>query len=168
MEYSYISGVDKARKIREKYHLNDFPVDVKKICDSIGISVQYVDFEEIERRSGVEVSSVLTWKNGQYTILVNDCYSDASARFAIAHELGHYFIHAKDHPKDITASFRGDGSQKELTANKFAAELLMPEKLLEEEYGKMVIPVSDTLARKFKVPKDEMCKRLDHLEWRYI
>ncbi|MDE7244901.1 MAG: hypothetical protein K2O18_13140 [Oscillospiraceae bacterium] len=44
----------------------------------------------------------------------------------------------------------------------------MPEKLLEEEYKKMVIPVSDTLAKKFKVPKSKMCRRLDKLAWMYI
>lgn len=53
-------------------------------------------------------------------------------------------------------------------ANKFAAELLMPKALVEEEYSKMVIPVSDTLAKKFGVSKLAIRVRLDSLGMIYV
>ncbi len=69
---------------------------------------------------------------------------------------------------DIIASFRGDQSLREVQADKFAMELLMPAKRVREEYGKLVIPVAASLARKFEVPIDVMKKRLDQLELMYI
>lgn len=93
---------------------------------------------------------------------------DVRARFTIAHELGHYFLHIKDDARQIVTSFRRGQSPRETAANKFAAELLMPKNLIKEEYAKMVIPVSDTLAKKFEVSKPAMRIRLDSLGLMYV
>jgi len=44
----------------------------------------------------------------------------------------------------------------------------MPKNLIKEEYAKMVIPVSDTLAKKFEVSKPAMRIRLDSLGLMYV
>lgn len=55
-------------------------------------------------------------------------------RFAVAHELGHFELHpahsyaALCHDKDLRESYRRDGREAE--ANAFAAEFLMPERLV--------------------------------------
>lgn len=168
MEGQLISGIAQARKVRWDYDLNTFPIVLDKVCTSLGINVRQADFSKIERKVGRKISGALVKNGEQYIILVNEDGSNAQIRFAIAHELGHYFLCSEDGPKRITVSFQGDASEKEVTANKFAAELLLPENLLEEAYSQMVIPISDSLARKFKVPKAEMCRRLDKLGWMYI
>ena len=99
---------------------------------------------------------------------MNEDESDVRARFTIAHELGHYFLHVKNDSRQIVTSFRRDRSHRETAANKFASDLLMPKKLIKEEYSKMVIPVSDTLAKKFEVSKPAMRIRLDGLGLMYV
>ena len=78
---------------------------MEKLCDSLGIEIQYVDFSEIEGRIGKEISGALQKHGKTYTILVNEDESDVRARFTIAHELGHYFLHVKDDPRQIVTSF---------------------------------------------------------------
>ena len=68
----------------------------------------------------------------------------------------------------IVASFKGDSSEVEDEATLFAMELLMPRELVLREYKKLVIPVSDSLARTFQVPKEMMCKQLDSMGLTYI
>ena len=168
MGSEFLSAGAEARRILKKYKLNSLPIDVEKLCDSLGIEIQYVDFSEIEGRIGKEISGALQKHGKTYTILVNEDESDVRARFTIAHELGHYFLHVKDDPRQIVTSVRRDRSPKETMANKFAAELLMPKALVEEEYSKMVIPVSDTLAKKFGVSKLAIRVRLDSLGMIYV
>lgn len=163
-----LSAVMEARKVLEKYKLDSIPIDVERLCCSLGIKVHYVDFSAIEGKVGKEISGAIQ-KNGKtYMILVNEDESDVRSRFTIAHELGHYFLHVKNDSRQIVTSFRRDRSPRETAANKFAAELLMPKKLVKEEYSKMVIPVSDTLAKKFEVSKPAMRIRLDSLGLMYV
>lgn len=74
----------------------------------------------------------------------------------------------EDNDNKVITSFRMDRSPAERQADKFAAELLMPENLLRQEYAKMIIPVSDSLAEKFNVSKQAMKYRLDSLELIYV
>lgn len=161
-------AVVEARKVLEEHKLNQLPIDVEYLCESLGIRVQYVDFSSIEDKVDKEISGAIQKRGETYTILVNEDDPDVRARFTIAHELGHYFLHVKDDPRQIVTSFRRDRSPRETAANKFAAELLMPKALIKREYSKMVIPVSDTLAKKFNVSKPAMRNRLDDLKLMYV
>lgn len=168
MGCEFSSPAATARKVLQRYDLNHIPIDVESLCKSLGIKIQYIDFSPIERQVQKKISGAIQKKGEKYIILVNDTESDARIRFTIAHELGHYFLHVKDDPRKIVVSFRKDQSPKETEANKFAAALLMPKEQLQKEYSKMVIPVSDTLAKKFKVSKSAMRNRLDSLGWMYV
>lgn len=60
---------------------------------------------------------------------------EGKRRFTIAHELGHFEMHKNisiHNDSDITLNNFKEGNQ-EAEANQFAAELLMPEKLFQEE-----------------------------------
>nr|WP_325295139.1 ImmA/IrrE family metallo-endopeptidase [uncultured Oscillibacter sp.] len=162
------SAISTARKVLEDYKLNRIPIDVEGLCDSLGIKIHYVDFSSIEGKVKKEISGAIQKNGDTYTILVNENESDVRARFTIAHELGHYFLHVKNDSRQIVTSFRRDQSPRETAANKFAAELLMPKKLIQEEYAKMVIPISDTLAKKFEVSKPAMRIRLESLDLMYV
>ncbi len=163
-----ISPVMVARNVLKTKKINNIPVDVEKICATLGIQIQYVDFSEIENKIGKKISGAIQKSNQAYTIFVNEDELSVRSRFAIAHELGHYYLHRQDDTREFITSFRGDKSSREKEANKFAAELLMPRKLLEQEYTRMVIPISDSLAKKFHVPKSAMRLQLDNLKLMYI
>lgn len=168
MGSEFLSAAAEARKVLDKYDLNNLPIDVEKLCMDLKIPVHYVDFSSVERKVGKKISGAIQKDDGAYTILVNEDESDVRIRFTIAHELGHYFLHVKDDPRKIVVSFRRDQSARETAANKFAAELLMPKDLIKREYSKMVIPVSDTLAKKFNVSKPAMRNRLESLGLMYV
>ena len=168
MKSELFSAVAEARNVLESYNLTQIPIDVEGLCKTLGIRVQYVDFSSIERRVRKEISGAIQKWGEEYTILVNEDDPDVRARFTIAHELGHYFLHVKDDPRQIVTSFRRDRSPRERQADKFAAELLMPQALIKREYSKMVIPVSDTLAKKFDVSRPAMRNRLNDLKLMYV
>jgi hypothetical protein len=88
------------------------------------------DFAEMEGAEG------LTDPNGEFIQIREDVYmaaisGDGRARFTIAHEMGHFFLHTGI---PLARSTRGDGiasyRKSEPQANQFAAELLMPRKLM--------------------------------------
>ena len=171
MNNKSLSPVSTAREVlkvlqdAEKFCL---PIDVDFLCKYYEIRILYVDFSSMENKIKKEIAGAIQKHDEKFTILVNDNDSEVRARFTIAHELGHYHLHMKDAPGKIITSFRRDQSKRETQANQFAAELLMPRKLIEREYHKMVNPVSDTLAKKFNVSKPAMRIRLDNLGLMYV
>lgn len=165
---TFVSPISEAKNIVSKYKINEIPVDVEAICRKEGISVYYVDMSEIEAQTKKQISGIIQKQPGKCVIFVNENDIRSRQRFTIAHELGHFFLHMEDEENKVITSFRMDRSSKETQANLFAAELLMPEELVQKEYKKMVIPVSDSLAEKFHVSKQAMRIRLDNLELVYV
>lgn len=83
---------------------------------------------------------------------INDGHSATRQRFSIAHEIGHALLHLPAEPpasgdavvdKPIEVLFR-DGiaamgvDKREIEANAFAAELLMPAKALRERFRELI------------------------------
>lgn len=81
--------------------------------------------------------------SGIYQIVVNKYHSVVRKRFTLAHEFAHFVLH-KDFLKqgnkfEDTILFRSSdsiGNKKELEANQFAADLLMPKEIFETEIKK--------------------------------
>ena len=174
-EFRIVSPMRTAEEVRKTHELNNVPIDIEDLCSRLNIPVFYADFTEIEDMVKKDVAGVIRHLRGteqrpeSTTILVNDQDAKVRQRFTIAHELGHYFLHMKERDTDEPIiSFRSDNSPREREANSFAAALLVPEDLLREEYGKMVIPVSDALADIFRVSKAAMRIRLEELELLYV
>lgn len=109
------------------------PVPVEKLVSLLGIRLIYKFFE-------TDVSGLIGPENGEVIMCVNQKHSETRQRFTIAHELGHYSLHGKD-GTFVDVDFRGsvyrDGistraiDAREMEANAFAAELLMPLFFLE-------------------------------------
>lgn len=82
------------------------------------------------------IAGLLKFENGQVNIYVNEYQSVNRQRFTIAHEIGHFILH-KDFIKGqkINAFYRKDfdnfSDPIEQQANLFAANLLMPEKVIK-------------------------------------
>jgi Zn-dependent peptidase ImmA (M78 family) len=108
--------------------------------------------------------------DGKYQIYVNVTHSPLRARYTIAHELGHYFLH-KDFREFVDPELNlyrcQIGEQEsneramEIQANMFAASLLMPVELLSTRFAS----VRDVgqLAREFRVSRSAMGIRIASL-----
>jgi len=129
-----VKAYDLAAEVREKVHGHrGFPIDPAQIAGKLGINVV-----KIELPDGVS-GALLKDKNEEPIILLNRDDVFQRQRFTCAHEIGHYIdrIESTDESVDDKEyeyiDFR-DGSsstgdqEKEIFANKFAAELLMPKK----------------------------------------
>jgi Zn-dependent peptidase ImmA (M78 family) len=118
---------------------NKFPVDPVKIARDLGIDVLEVEFEP-------NVAGAIFKEPGQDpTIFINATDSASRQRFTVAHELGHYVMHADepdafDYVDNRSAVSGADdhASPVERFADAFAASFLMPAKevnrLMKEKY----------------------------------
>jgi len=170
MNNEFKSPIRAARDLIIREQLSVPPINVVSLCEKENIQIYYIDFSEVERLVGKNISGAIQKApDGRCRILVNENDRETRARFTIAHELGHYYLHMDDSDGGkLITSFRMDQSPIETQANQFAAELLMPESLIREEYEKMIIPISDSLAKIFNVSKKAMRVRLDSLELMYV
>lgn len=152
------------------------PIRVEDIAKSLGIKVLAYGFED-------DISGVLVIDKESATIGYNQTESRVRRRFTIAHELGHFILHKDESDmfmdKQYKALFRSPGftypekTQKlEQEANKFAACLLMPEKLLRNEIEKMEFDLHSEddikqLAKIFDVSATSMSFRLSNLGYKF-
>jgi Zn-dependent peptidase ImmA (M78 family) len=109
------------------------PIDVEKIASAIGAEIKKDDFDE-------SLSGFAFQKHGSKFIGVNSSEGIQRQRFTIAHELGHLFLHKQSsvsYDKGMMLmrnTHSSDGTDiKEIEANRFAAELLMPEDSLRHD-----------------------------------
>jgi hypothetical protein len=92
-------------------------------------------------------------------------------RFSVAHEVGHYLMHASETQEAVycrAADLRPDPASpdhlRERQANRFAAELLMPESLVAREVG-LYGADPFALAERFAVSEVAMGFRLVNLDY---
>ncbi len=136
-------------------------IDVFKVAERIGIEVKNSTFSD-------EISGLLVKRGNNPVIGVNCRHHPHRQRFTVAHELGHYILHGGEAIHyDIGGEplyFRSESiyNADEREANRFAAELLMPEHLVSRciEAGTCTV---DTLAEIFDVSEDAMRYRLVNL-----
>lgn len=152
------------------------PVDVLYIAKALNIEIRIRDFAD-------DLSGFAYQKDGEKVIGVNANDGHLRQRFTIAHELGHIHLNPRDDlsvDRNFALQYRnGLSSQgtdlKEIEANYFAAELLMPEAFLREDiegYQKDngFIDFEDDkivmlLAEKYQVSKHAMTVRLASLHY---
>lgn len=91
-------------------------------------------------------------------------------RFAIAHQLGHYFLHYDEEDYKDSTFFRGlEYSNEELEANEFAVSILMPEVDYRQFANKHAYDSTsnsydaEKVAKHFKVPVEAAIYRGERL-----
>lgn len=146
------------------------PVDVYRIARNLGIEV-------VERPKlvvqGEEASGFLLRTRGRTICVLNEDDHPNRKRFTVAHEIGHYLLHPFQETY-IDWNFRNNKSSegtdhREIEANGFAAELLMPEELIRAEVPSPLNVIEDDerirgLARRFRVSPQAMTHRLTNLD----
>lgn len=158
--------------MRDRYKL-----DLGALCKSLGIDVYLTEFDS-EQISG----AIYRTKDGSgFEIYTNRNHAPNRRRFTIAHELGHYISFKKGsysydpfmtcgHFRDAVALRRdhdgGPYDNAESEANLIAAELLMPEHLVNKLADQGVD--IETMADLFGVSQAAVAIRLRFLEYRVI
>lgn len=117
-------------------HLREFPVNLNKIAKSIDAHVEIAQLKD-------GLSGFAFQQNGTKFIGISSTDGALRQRFTFAHELGHIFLHKNDAVNYDTGlmMMRDDRStngsdEKEIEANRFAAELLMPEDEVRKDMSK--------------------------------
>ena len=116
-------------------HQQEAPIDVSAIAEELGVKIYSKALAE--GVSGVIVRDVQYGTASGFAIFVARDEPSVRQRFTAAHELGHFVLHKGqigDRIEDnyLLRSNRLSNAQ-EVEANKFAAELLMPFRLIESE-----------------------------------
>jgi Zn-dependent peptidase ImmA (M78 family) len=149
--------------------VNEPAIPVERMARLLGAQLRYVPFEG-------DLSGLLSQEQGRIIIGVNELHPKTRQRFTIAHELGHLELH---HPSELHIDhhyrilLRSERSSQaidpeEIEANAFAAELLMPQTMLEKDIGEQAIDYEDDemireLAHRYKVSLQAMIFRLTNL-----
>lgn len=118
-------------RLLEEHGIKKPPVPVEAIARAGGAEIRYSPFEG-------DISGMVFRDNARVVIGVNSLHHPNRQRFTIAHEIGHMLLHkgVEVHvDRAFRINLRNDVSSKavdpeEIEANRFAAELLMPEHML--------------------------------------
>lgn len=149
-----------AQKILGAYWDGKLPVDVHHLTKVMGIRVEKNPF--LGCSGQIELTT-----NGP-VITVKDTEIGTRQRFTIAHEIGHFALgHLNQgHPlfRDEASNFKtGVFLPVERLANQFAAELLMPERVVSYAITNKGYKTLESLAALFGVSEVAMSWRLKNL-----
>lgn len=165
---------EKVRDLLEKHGVDEAPVPVEVIARREGLQI-------ISSPFGGDVSGALLRSGDVAGIAVNASQSPVRRRFTIAHELAHYLLDHRPDEDHIDWEFtvlrrdeltsRGT-DMREIEANAFAANLLMPKDFLQADLLPFlnrngVLDLNDKdrllLAKKYSVSEIAMTYRLVNL-----
>lgn len=148
---TYVKIRAEVEKVLAESAVNKAPVDVEVVAKSLGAEVRYSPFDG-------ELAGMLVRGADEHPIIgVNSLHHPNRQRFTVAHECGHLILHKGEvhvdrrlqvNRRDEISSLAIDPD--EIEANRFAAELLMPYKLL----------VADLQGRQIDVENDDLIKEL--------
>lgn len=152
------------------------PVDIAQLCKDLQIITSPFDFTSIENsdeyRGLVEkkgnILGVVLAEKDDLAILYRIADTKNRKRFTIAHELAHCCLHMNPN-EDLHIEFRTDEKSKdikEIEANIFAGELLIPEKSLRTVIADKQVTEELVLllSRFFVVSSNVMKERLKYLK----
>ena len=169
-----------AKKILAKHEVRKAPTPIEEIAAEYAEILRETMPDDI---SGMLVPLPLTSGDVKWVIVVNSDHAEVRQRFTIAHELGHILLHKYTSPHAdgrVRVRFRDEDSSRgsdfeEIEANGFAAELLMPDRIIRslaaridfdpadgEDDRKAVIAMT-RLAKRFEVSVQALSFRIANL-----
>ena len=158
---------EKADALLSKAGITKPPVPILKLAEAAGVVVRLGPLPD-------DLSGFLVYEKGAAIIGVNSLHPKPRQAFTIAHELGHHALHPSTNFVDRTMLFfRNTRSSAavdpdEIHANRFAAELLMPERFLNRSLRGEMVDLEDEvkleeLAKLFGVSLQALMYRLINL-----
>jgi len=161
----------KAVEILQEFQITSPSVPIEKIAKKMGAKVRFSPLDD-------ELSGMIFIKEGTPIIGVNSFHAPNRQRFTIAHELGHYALGHSGLSEEVhidkilmRGSIAASGTDEiEIEANRFAAEILMPLKFVQDELDGKVFDIDDEkaiqdLAKLFKVSTAVVQIRLSNLSY---
>lgn len=156
---SFKNVLAKIKELAAKHPAN-FKKKLQQLCLEVGVAIIYT-----RCLPKAPVSGATRWIGGNPLIQLTDRHkSNDHFWFTFYHEAGHVLLHGK---KDIfIEDFEGHkpDSKKELEANKFASEWLLPENFVDELPKRITEEVVINIAKKFKTDPGIVVGRLQHLK----
>lgn len=158
-----------AEEVLEQAGSTELPIDIYTLAERHATV--------IKRPLGTDISGALIpGPDEKWIIVVNAEQAEVRQRFTVAHELGHLLLHGyatahADRFFKLRDARSSEGSAvDEIQANQFAAELLMPRRMLLEATHEQVLDhaaddgvfdqLVEDLAKRFKVSRQAMAIRL--------
>ncbi len=124
-----------AAEVLEEHWDGSLPVGLAHIAKSMGIGLY-------KRENSNVIGEASLDAEGNYRIIIDPSQSKPRRRFTVAHEIGHVALgHLR--PGDVLFRdtvehlFSSNRDSREVEANKFAAELLMPAELVSTAFEKI-------------------------------
>ncbi|MFZ0774023.1 MAG: ImmA/IrrE family metallo-endopeptidase [Candidatus Sulfotelmatobacter sp.] len=152
----------KVRDLLRRAGVHRPPVPVERIAEVLGLEVRHLPSPD-------EISGALIRKGKDLIIGVNSHQHPNRQRFTIAHEIAHFVLHkgrSLHVDEDFCINRDGSNNLDEMQANRFAAELLMPEGLVEADVSRFNVVdarIVGLLASKYRVSSQAMQIRLSNL-----
>jgi len=167
MASNYFSEAVSRAKAARRGYAGVLPVPLEQIARREGIKIELASLDD-------DLSGMSFIKNGVAVIVLNLNHHPNRRRFTLAHEIGHHLMHVpyltnNVHVDKVVLNRDAVSSQaidnKEIQANAFAAELLMPEAELRKYHN---VDFNDdaflySLAKKLKVSVTALTYRLINL-----
>lgn len=130
------ANLNKSKKeadyILKNNYITEPPIDIKELVGNYDLVIKYAKFPE----NMANVCGFLDIVNKEIYVNVED--SPYRQNFTIAHELGHWIMHKEMIAKDPSAykvlmrqPIGGEKDYREIEANAFAANLLVPTEMLK-------------------------------------
>jgi len=146
-----------ALKILEECGVKRVPVSLVRVAKLLGVQVEYTPLD-------IELSGMAFVKEGRRFAWVNALHHPNRQRFTLAHELGHHALHSEMLSGGVhvdkgmlmrDANSASGEDWREIQANNFASELLMPQYALVERNASAIDLDDDEklgkLAKQFQV-----------------
>lgn len=132
-----------AQEVLARYWDNSIPVNPIEIAESMGV--------EVYKSNEFDVDGEFLFYEGRPSIIYRPSGNTRRDRFTVAHELGHFCLRHGPRYRDPRKNFSlSNYDLFERDANMFAAELLMPEEVVQ--YAVRVSEMQDV---------EEMCEYFD-------
>lgn len=135
--------------------LTSLPLRVEDVAEFLGLEV-------VTELMDDDISGFLEFRGGRWVVGVNALHHRNRRRFTIAHEIAHFVLHRNSEKRFVDQTFarrEGSGVPMENEADRFAAELLMPEPAVRAVIARGIVSLQQlaaefqvsTLAMKFRV-----------------
>jgi Zn-dependent peptidase ImmA (M78 family) len=139
-------------------HLAVKPVPLGAMATELGIEVKISALPP-------GISGMIERVGNSYLIKINRHETRERQRFTLAHEIAHYLLHrniidAAGQISDTVLYRSGQPESVEFEANRLAADIIMPDELVQADLSKIKAPLTEEviefLARQWQVSKAAM------------
>lgn len=163
-----------AAELIDKLEISEHPVPIVSILKSIGFNIYISDMPSPNISGFILIDPTLMELHGTDKIISVSNRDDAARqRFVLVHEFGHFLFDYNESDNKVffdTYNELKNDEDKEAIRSRFAAEILMPPQLFENEYKKLFdchypkIDIVEQLIRNFGVNKKSILKRYVELQ----